>query len=1055
MLGIHAGIALLAMGVATASPPSASAVPAITTATTAVLKAGAVSPGAAGARVWFEYGATTTYGNSTLVYPFTAFIQTLQIPVAGLSPETTFHYRVRATNNEDSYTGPDSTFTTAALPTVSTTAATSITDLGATLNATVNPAGVSSTLSFEYGPTVAYGSTTGSLSVTGSTSMAKSLNAALSAGSTFHYRAKLTNVDGTWFGADITVTTLAATTAPTITGSPSSSGLAATGVKVTQGGLAAGSSAATLVVEYGPTTAYGSQVVYPTPLAAGSTGKSLALNLAGLTPGTLYHYRARLTNQEGIATGTDASFTTTQLPIVTTGEAVTASPTTASLQGSANPGGGTVSAAFQYWAYTAESLSTATPVTSSLSGSSPVSTTVNLTGLSPGTRYFYRLSGKDQAGVTYTGEILEFTTPALSLPGVITGQATSILADSAAVPASAVQPGAPPATVTIEYGTTFSYDSVTEGKAVETAAGSGPSFKLLNLVPETTYHYRATIVDVTGISHGEDMQFTTAAVSLTSTTGATQAIAPTAATLNGSFKLNAATSTASFEYGTDLSYGQSVAASSPTLAAASGTYSVRADLVNLMPGTLYHYRSVQVNPYGTVYGTDQTFTTLASDQPVAITDSSFGTASLGSPTGSLLMRGSVRTFGLPANVFFQCTSQGVTTIVAATPATVPAGTETVITANLAGLSTSAGCSFKVIATNAAGTSYGATLIGSPFQGTSAQSISVTLLTGNLASISVSTTGQTSTSASYLEYGLTSAYGTKVTSSFAIFTLGFPTPLQPETTYHYRVVLADGFGTAWYSDDMTFTTDYRTPAVGSFLASAITDTSAQLAPTITPYTDETLSLTVTEVGNPLNVFIPIVTPGTAPAFATTISTAFLTGLKPGTTYSYKVKGAHLNPMGFTSSNTLTKAAWRFTTLTRSENWRRIHFGTTSNEGDAADTATPRNDGIPNLLKYALGIDPAATIATLPPAETAVYGGDSYLRYRFPRDPASTDIVYLVEAADSPAGPWSVIAQSAYGAATTGPGFVSETPSGNTRIVETRDTMGISASPHRFMRLRVTR
>ena len=38
------------------------------------------------------------------------------------------------------------------------------------------------------------------------------------------------------------------------------------------------------------------------------------------------------------------------------------------------------------------------------------------------------------------------------------------------------------------------------------------------------------------------------------------------------------------------------------------------------------------------------------------------------------------------------------------------------------------------------------------------------------------------------------------------------------------------------------------------------------------------------------------------------------------------------------------------------WRNIFYDTAANQGDAADGAMPLNDGVPNLLKYALGVDP---------------------------------------------------------------------------------------------------
>ncbi len=56
------------------------------------------------------------------------------------------------------------------------------------------------------------------------------------------------------------------------------------------------------------------------------------------------------------------------------------------------------------------------------------------------------------------------------------------------------------------------------------------------------------------------------------------------------------------------------------------------------------------------------------------------------------------------------------------------------------------------------------------------------------------------------------------------------------------------------------------------------------------------------------------------------------------------------------------------------WRQNHFGTTSNSGNAADTADPDGDGVPNLLEYALGSVPTdAASRILPKVATAQVSG----------------------------------------------------------------------------------
>ena len=63
--------------------------------------------------------------------------------------------------------------------------------------------------------------------------------------------------------------------------------------------------------EYGPTTSYG-QFTAATQLANASATRPVTAAIAGLEPGTVYHFRLRTANSEGTVLGTDRTFTTTK-----------------------------------------------------------------------------------------------------------------------------------------------------------------------------------------------------------------------------------------------------------------------------------------------------------------------------------------------------------------------------------------------------------------------------------------------------------------------------------------------------------------------------------------------------------------------------------------------------------------------------------------------------------------------------------------------------------------------------------------------------------------------
>jgi hypothetical protein len=92
------------------------------------------------------------------------------------------------------------------------------------------------------------------------------------------------------------------------------------------------------------------------------------------------------------------------------------------------------------------------------------------------------------------------------------------------------------------------------------------------------------------------------------TTGGANDITQTTVKLQGSVKPNKQDTTWHFEIGTTNVYGTNTAESAPVPAGA-GTTNVSADVANLAPGTVYHYRLIASNASGSVPGKDKTFTT--------------------------------------------------------------------------------------------------------------------------------------------------------------------------------------------------------------------------------------------------------------------------------------------------------------------------------------------------------------------------------------------------------------------------------------------------------------
>src|SRR5207302_219850 len=105
--------------------------------------------------VYFEYGTTTAYGQTTAHQSKSGnTFQNVAANISSLTANTTYHFRIGATNSEGTVHGGDRTFTTLSAmgpPVVITNPATLIAGFSATLNSSVDPHGRTTTVYFKYG----------------------------------------------------------------------------------------------------------------------------------------------------------------------------------------------------------------------------------------------------------------------------------------------------------------------------------------------------------------------------------------------------------------------------------------------------------------------------------------------------------------------------------------------------------------------------------------------------------------------------------------------------------------------------------------------------------------------------------------------------------------------------------------------------------------------------------------------------------------------------------------------------------------------------------------
>ena len=218
--------AVIAQATPNPVPPHATTGGADTVTTNSAVVNGTVDPEGVATTYHVDYGTTSSYGLTAPVPDADAGSGTADVPVrvtlGKLTSDTTYHYRVVATNAAGVGRGDDHTFRTAQVPrspTSSTRPATAVGPLSATLNGSIDPRGVATTVHFLWGLTSAYGSQTPDQAV-GSGFGAVPVSATLTAlqpHTTYHFRAVATNAKGTARGGDRKFTTAAAPTGVTIT----------------------------------------------------------------------------------------------------------------------------------------------------------------------------------------------------------------------------------------------------------------------------------------------------------------------------------------------------------------------------------------------------------------------------------------------------------------------------------------------------------------------------------------------------------------------------------------------------------------------------------------------------------------------------------------------------------------------------------------------------------------------------------------------------------------------------------------------------------------------
>ncbi len=492
-----------------------------------LLSAGAATGGVGGNRIQ-EYDPTSVPAGLT---SFTAIPRTeFSLPSGGGSLglagyETSLYIGDKVNKKALKYTQVP------AAPDVLTGAATAISKFKATVNGTVNPSfGNITDCHFEYLTDAAYqanapatrfaGATTAPCVPTGLGSGNNPVTvsaklAGLQGATTYHVRVVATNSVATTPGNEATFATGLFNEPEAIT-TPGATAITQSAAKVAGKVNPNEVQITDCHFEYGTTTAYGSTAPCAPNAATIGAGENLvdvSASLSGLSADTTYHFLLKATNGDGTSTNTDDQTfkTLPSVPLVSDVSAE-AGQVGALVKAKVNPNSGPnasllTSCRIDYG--TTSTYGSTKPCTPSPGpGSSPVDVSFSLSGLSPGTLYFYRVVASNAGGSNE--EAKSFLTLAPNRPTAFSDGSSEGSSDTFILEGRVDPEGIALTDCHFAYGVSAEYEKTAPcaPSAASIGAGNEPvavTAATEPLEPGTIYHFRLFASNVRGNAQGKEL----------------------------------------------------------------------------------------------------------------------------------------------------------------------------------------------------------------------------------------------------------------------------------------------------------------------------------------------------------------------------------------------------------------------------------------------------------------------------------------------------------------------------------------------------------------------
>lgn len=511
--------------------------------------------------------------------------------------------------NEDIFNG---VFTKGELGTTEIKSITSIRDTTTTLNCVMSFKGKGYLLargvcwSTTQHPTIDNGHVTVKDTGTVTLKMSK-----LTPGTLYYVRPFITNNEGTAYGTELSFTTK---TIPTITIATSPTNLTAISATIT-GTISndGGDSVTVRGVCWGTSTK--PTVALNTKTTNGVGKGTFNADLSGLTIGTTYFARTYATNAYGTAYSSEISFTTQNLPTLSTTAVSNITTVTATSGGTiTNDGGSAIIVRGVCWSTSQNPTNDLTTKTNESIGIGTFSST--LVNLQINTTYYVRAYATNSVGTSY-GAQQTFTTNGYAT--LTTNSVSAITSTTATCGGNISSSGGSSITARGVCWSTSTNPTISDSKTSD-ATGTGTfTSSITGLSPGTTYYVRAYVSNTAGTQYGSNVSFTTTSVLPTVTTTAISAITTSTASSGGNVTSDGGATITT--RGVCWSTSSTPTISNSKTSDGTGVGAFTSSITGLAANTTYYVRAYATNSVGTAYGSQISFTTSNPTLATIITNS--------------------------------------------------------------------------------------------------------------------------------------------------------------------------------------------------------------------------------------------------------------------------------------------------------------------------------------------------------------------------------------------------------------------------------------------------